>query len=59
MQESDMQARPPRDRSVDMTLRAHVDSPAYDHSALLYQSEREYVDSLVRFICEGLDRRSR
>jgi anti-sigma regulatory factor (Ser/Thr protein kinase) len=28
----------------------------YDHSALFYHSEREYVDSLMRFISEGLDR---
>jgi len=39
-----------------MTLRAHAELSAYDHSALLYHSEREYVDWLVRFICEGLDR---
>ena len=30
---------------------------AFDHSALFYQSEREYVDSLVPFVCEGLDQR--
>ncbi len=30
-------------------------SQAFDHSALLYQSEREYVDSVVPFVCEGLD----
>jgi anti-sigma regulatory factor (Ser/Thr protein kinase) len=36
-----------------MTAGAH--HPSYDHSALLYRSEREYVDSLVRFIAEGLD----
>ena len=39
-----------------MTLRAHAELSAYDHSALLYHSEREYVDWLVRFISEGLDR---
>ena len=33
-----------------MTLRTHVDSRGYDHAALLYQSEREYVDRLVNFI---------
>ncbi|UMB68996.1 anti-sigma factor RsbA family regulatory protein [Mycobacterium paraterrae] len=27
----------------------------FDHSALLYYSEREYVDSLVHFINDGLD----
>ncbi|BBX47810.1 anti-sigma factor RsbA family regulatory protein [Mycobacterium cookii] len=31
-------------------------SQAFDHSALLYQSEREYVDSVVPFVCDGLDR---
>ncbi len=39
-----------------MTLSAHARFPAYDHCALLYHSEREYVDWLVRFISEGLDR---
>ena len=39
-----------------MTLGAHAHIPAYDHSALLYRTEREYVDWLVRFICDGLDR---
>jgi anti-sigma regulatory factor (Ser/Thr protein kinase) len=39
-----------------MTLNAHAQLPAYDHSALLYHSEREYVDWLARFISEGLDR---
>jgi anti-sigma regulatory factor (Ser/Thr protein kinase) len=39
-----------------MTLRAHAELSAYDHSALLYHSEREYVDWLARFISEGLDR---
>src|ERR1700742_1369395 len=38
-----------------MTLRAHVDSRGYDHAALLYQSEREYVDRLVQFIGDGLE----
>jgi anti-sigma regulatory factor (Ser/Thr protein kinase) len=38
-----------------MTITAHAQHPTYDHSALLYRSEREYVDSLVRFIAEGLD----
>ena len=28
---------------------------SYDHSALFYHSEREYVDSLAQFISEGLD----
>ena len=42
------------DLFVDMTLRAHVHSRGYDHSALLYYSEREYVDLLVQFIEEGL-----
>ena len=40
----------------DMGSTAHADHPGYDHTALLYHSEREYVDSLVRFISEGLDR---
>jgi anti-sigma regulatory factor (Ser/Thr protein kinase) len=39
-----------------MTLGAHAHIPAYDHSALLYRTEREYVDWLVRFISEGLER---
>jgi MEDS: MEthanogen/methylotroph, DcmR Sensory domain len=39
-----------------MTLRAHAEVSAYDHSAFLYHSEREYVDWLARFISEGLDR---
>ncbi|MGH3957685.1 anti-sigma factor RsbA family regulatory protein [Mycobacterium sp.] len=36
-------------------MTTHADHPDYDHTALLYHSEREYVDSLVPFICEGLD----
>ena len=40
-----------------MTLTAHARLPAFDHSALLYHSEREYLDWLVRFISDGLDRR--
>jgi anti-sigma regulatory factor (Ser/Thr protein kinase) len=39
-----------------MTLSAHAQLPAYEHSALLYHSESEYVDWLVRFISDGLDR---
>jgi anti-sigma regulatory factor (Ser/Thr protein kinase) len=39
-----------------MTLTAHAQLPAFDHSALLYHSEREYLDWLVRFIAEGLER---
>lgn len=39
-----------------MTRSAHAQLPAYDHSALIYHSEREYVEWLVRFISEGLDR---
>lgn len=38
-----------------MTITAYADHSSYDHTALLYYSEREYVDSLVRFIAEGLD----
>jgi anti-sigma regulatory factor (Ser/Thr protein kinase) len=38
-----------------MTITADAHDPTYDHSALLYSSECEYVDSLVRFISEGLD----
>lgn len=38
-----------------MTAEAHAHSPACDHSALIYHSEREYVDSLVQFISDGLD----
>jgi anti-sigma regulatory factor (Ser/Thr protein kinase) len=40
-----------------MTLRTHVDSRGYDHAALLYHSEREYVDRLVQFIGDGLELR--
>jgi anti-sigma regulatory factor (Ser/Thr protein kinase) len=47
----------PRDSSVDKTLEAHVHRRGFDHSALLYQSEREYVDSLVDFIADGLEQR--
>ena len=50
-----MQAITAEDLSVDMTLRPHVHRRGYDHSALLYQSEREYVDWLVQFISDGLD----
>jgi anti-sigma regulatory factor (Ser/Thr protein kinase) len=32
-----------------------VHSRGFDHSALLYHSEREYVDSLMPFITEGLE----
>jgi anti-sigma regulatory factor (Ser/Thr protein kinase) len=39
-----------------MTLREHVHSRGFDHSALFYQSEREYIDSLVHFIEDGLIR---
>lgn len=39
-----------------MTFSAHAPHPAYDHSALFYHSEDEYVAPLVRFISEGLDR---
>lgn len=31
-------------------------SQTFDHLALLYRSEREFIDTLVPFICEGLDR---
>jgi anti-sigma regulatory factor (Ser/Thr protein kinase) len=37
---------------ADLIVGSH---PTYDHSALLYRSEREYINSLVRFIAEGLD----
>src|SRR5277367_3215278 len=30
---------------------------AYEHLALLYRTEREYIDCLMRFVSEGLDRR--
>ena len=49
-----MQGSRAEDSFVDMTLRAHVHRRGYDHSALLYHSEREYVDWLVQFIEEGL-----
>ena len=38
-----------------MTLTAHAHVRAYDHCALLYHSQRECVDRVVRFITEGLD----
>ena len=47
----------PRGFSVDMTLREHVHSRSFDHSALLYRSEHEYVDSVMHFITEGLEQR--
>ena len=34
-----------------------MDSRGYDHAALLYHSEREYVDRLVQFISDGLELR--
>ncbi|HEY2199375.1 MAG TPA: anti-sigma factor RsbA family regulatory protein [Mycobacterium sp.] len=40
-----------------MTLRTHVDSRGYDHAALLYHSEREYVDRLVQFIGDAVELR--
>jgi MEDS: MEthanogen/methylotroph, DcmR Sensory domain len=39
-----------------MTLTAHTEVAGFDHSAFLYNSEREYVDWLAGFIAEGLDR---
>jgi anti-sigma regulatory factor (Ser/Thr protein kinase) len=39
-----------------MAITVHRHYPNFDHSALLYRSEREYVDSLMRFISEGMDR---
>ena len=38
-----------------MTLRTHVDHRGFDHAALFYESEREYVDRVVEFITDGLD----
>jgi anti-sigma regulatory factor (Ser/Thr protein kinase) len=38
-----------------MTARTPVHRRGYDHSALLYYSDREYVDWLVQFIGDGLD----
>jgi anti-sigma regulatory factor (Ser/Thr protein kinase) len=40
-----------------MTLEALVHRRGFDHSALFYRSEREYVDSLVQFIGAGLAQR--
>ncbi|WP_292981102.1 sensor histidine kinase [Mycobacterium sp.] len=37
-----------------MTLKEHVHTRGFDHSALFYYSEHEYVASLVDFITEGL-----
>lgn len=39
-----------------MTITADADRPAYDHTAILYHSQREYLDSLVRFIAADSDR---
>lgn len=43
-----------------MSITVHPHRPSsgasYDHSALLYHSEGEYIDLLTRFISEGLDR---
>ncbi|MGA8546589.1 MAG: anti-sigma factor RsbA family regulatory protein [Mycobacterium sp.] len=38
-----------------MTLTAHAQVSGFDHAALMYHSEREYVDWLAPFISEGLD----
>jgi anti-sigma regulatory factor (Ser/Thr protein kinase) len=40
-----------------MTITADAQHPTHGHCALLYRSEREYVDSVMRFIAEGLDNR--
>ena len=50
-----MQANTAEDLSVDTTRKAHVHFRGYDHSALLYHSDREYVDRLVQFIGDGLE----
>jgi anti-sigma regulatory factor (Ser/Thr protein kinase) len=39
-----------------MTLTAHARVSGFNHTALLYHSEQEYIDLLGRFIFEGLDR---
>ncbi|WP_343576408.1 anti-sigma factor RsbA family regulatory protein [Mycobacterium sp.] len=52
-----MQRTLPGDLSVDMTVKAHVYSRGFDHCALLYESEREYVEVLVHFIQDGLSQR--
>jgi anti-sigma regulatory factor (Ser/Thr protein kinase) len=39
-----------------MTLTAHAQVSGFDHCALLYHSEREYLHRLLPFISEGLDR---
>lgn len=39
-----------------MTITADAEQAIYDHTAVLYHSEREYLDFLVRFIADGLDR---
>jgi anti-sigma regulatory factor (Ser/Thr protein kinase) len=39
-----------------MTFRGDAYSQDCDHTALLYHSEREYIDELSQFIAEGLDR---
>jgi anti-sigma regulatory factor (Ser/Thr protein kinase) len=35
---------------------AEIDHPGFIHSALLYQSQQEYVDFVVRFVQDGLAR---
>lgn len=39
-----------------MTLTADAQISGFNHAALLYHSEHEYIDLLARFISEGLDR---
>jgi len=39
-----------------MTVTAHARIPTFDHCALLYRSEDEYIDWLVPFINDGLHR---
>ena len=43
------------DSSRRQDSRGHVHRRGFDHTALFYHSEREYVDWLVQFISEGLD----
>jgi anti-sigma regulatory factor (Ser/Thr protein kinase) len=37
-----------------MTLEAPAHNSGYDHSALLYHSERKYIDRLATFVADGL-----
>ena len=39
-----------------MTTGAHAELPTFIHSALFYRSKQEYLDALVPFVIDGLDK---